>query len=50
MEDDRRPGTIGTTSLGTGREQAAGQGHQGGGVVQGMVEEGQNLEGQTHRG
>ena len=48
-EDDRRPVPGDTTPLSTGRDRAAGQGRQGGGVVQGMAEEGRNLEGRNQR-
>ena len=35
--------------IGTGRDWAAGQGLKGGGLVQGIVEEGLNIEGKNHR-
>ena len=50
MAEDMKPGTGETTPPGNVRDQATGKGWKGGGVVQGMTEEGQNLEGITHRG
>ena len=51
MEDCKRPGTGDTTPPRKSRDCFEGRGHQGGGgVVRGIAEEGQNLEGSTHKG
>ena len=49
-EEERKPGTGGTTPLGTGRYRNAGRGRQVGRVGWGMAEEGRHLEWKTHRG